>query len=471
MDHCYRDPRLDPKPSRRSTLRPATHQLSQLTELFEHCRMGRLYDVEAWIRRGKPLQLDPSAVPKGRRIRSPLEIGLKAGSHSLCQLLLCNGYRLEMEPEPPLNLALRGRRWDLVDMLLAWGADPHTVDLTTLFDTYNRSLFERFRDEGVDLTDGHELASALAYHPGNKPLFGFVKRHLVEEPSYQQELNIALGYHVRTLNKKGISLSIWAGADPYAVAPDLEYGLDDDEGYECAIEQAAEAGDVDVLRRFRPDPTKVDFDHLYQTAANETIVEFLAEVCPPKNLTPIVQRQCFRISTYWHRERHDWRGALLAVLRSGARWEGADKQALAGIRMELLRASDYELKEVLSALREADVCSPEIFEELTRTPTMQKRMLQMRLIRPKPKPISKAEKQRREFASFSYRFDRERLYEEVWANPASEVAKSYRISGVYLGRVCRTLRVPVPPRGYWAKLRSGKTVRKPPLRDLPKSIP
>jgi hypothetical protein len=122
--------------------------------------------------------LDPAGVPKGRRIRSALEIAIKDGNHSLCQLLLCNGYRLEIEPEPPLNLALRTRRWNLVDMLLAWEADPQSVDLTTLFDTYNRSLIERFRDAGVDLTDGHELASALAYHPGNKPLIGFVKRHL-----------------------------------------------------------------------------------------------------------------------------------------------------------------------------------------------------------------------------------------------------------------------------------------------------
>ena len=181
MGDCYIDPRLDPTPSRRGPFRPATHELSELNELLEHCRQGRLYDVEAWIRLGKPLQLDPAGVPKGRRIRSALEIALKDRNHSLCQLLLCNGYRLGIEPEPPLNLALRTRRWDLVDMLLVWGADPRSVDLTTLFDTYNRSLFERFRDAGVDLTDGHELASALAYHPGNKPLFGFVKRHLPED--------------------------------------------------------------------------------------------------------------------------------------------------------------------------------------------------------------------------------------------------------------------------------------------------
>lgn len=40
------------------------------------------------------------------------------------------------------------------------------------------------------------------------------------------------------------------------------------------------------------------------------------------------------------------------------------------------------------------------------------------------------------------------------------------ISGVRLGKVCRTLSIPVPPRGYWAHVRSGAAVRKPSLPRL-----
>jgi len=46
------------------------------------------------------------------------------------------------------------------------------------------------------------------------------------------------------------------------------------------------------------------------------------------------------------------------------------------------------------------------------------------------------------------------------------MAKTYGISEVRLGKVCRTLQVPVPPRGYWARVWSGHTVRKPPLPQL-----
>lgn len=42
------------------------------------------------------------------------------------------------------------------------------------------------------------------------------------------------------------------------------------------------------------------------------------------------------------------------------------------------------------------------------------------------------------------RYDRSVLYEQVWSQPVQAVAKSYGISGVRLGKVCRTLQVPVP---------------------------
>ena len=64
------------------------------------------------------------------------------------------------------------------------------------------------------------------------------------------------------------------------------------------------------------------------------------------------------------------------------------------------------------------------------------------------------------------RYDRAALYDDVWSRPAQEVAKSYGFSGVMLGKVCRKLQVPAPPRGYWARVRSGYSVKRPPLPKL-----
>ena len=58
---------------------------------------------------------------------------------------------------------------------------------------------------------------------------------------------------------------------------------------------------------------------------------------------------------------------------------------------------------------------------------------------------------------------REELYEAVWAAPTRKAAAKYAVSGSFLARVCESLNVPRPPRGYWAKLKFGKASPKPPL--------
>lgn len=60
-------------------------------------------------------------------------------------------------------------------------------------------------------------------------------------------------------------------------------------------------------------------------------------------------------------------------------------------------------------------------------------------------------------------YDRETLYQEVWAAPVTEVAKKYKVSDVAIHKVCKSLEIPTPPPGYWAKLRAGKPVERVPL--------
>ena len=60
-------------------------------------------------------------------------------------------------------------------------------------------------------------------------------------------------------------------------------------------------------------------------------------------------------------------------------------------------------------------------------------------------------------------YNRETLYQEVWNMPVTEVAKRYKVSDVTIHKVCKSLNIPTPPPGYWAKLRAGKPVKKTPL--------
>jgi len=70
-----------------------------------------------------------------------------------------------------------------------------------------------------------------------------------------------------------------------------------------------------------------------------------------------------------------------------------------------------------------------------------------------------------------YTLDRDKLYEEVWAEPMTKVSKRYEISDVALAKVCRKLEVPVPQRGYWARAAHGQKPKQHPLPKRSKDVP
>lgn len=59
---------------------------------------------------------------------------------------------------------------------------------------------------------------------------------------------------------------------------------------------------------------------------------------------------------------------------------------------------------------------------------------------------------------------RSELHEKVWSMPMTKLAKELGISDVGLAKACRRHDVPVPTRGYWAKLKAGQN---PPQTPLP----
>ena len=57
-------------------------------------------------------------------------------------------------------------------------------------------------------------------------------------------------------------------------------------------------------------------------------------------------------------------------------------------------------------------------------------------------------------------YQRDELYAAVWGEPKQQLARKLGISDVALGRACKRMRIPVPGRGYWARLSSGQRVSK-----------
>lgn len=70
-----------------------------------------------------------------------------------------------------------------------------------------------------------------------------------------------------------------------------------------------------------------------------------------------------------------------------------------------------------------------------------------------------------------HKFTRAELYALVWAEPMMKLAEKYGISGNGLAKACQKAGIPVPERGYWAKLQAGKPVKHPPLQPTPDGQP
>jgi len=68
------------------------------------------------------------------------------------------------------------------------------------------------------------------------------------------------------------------------------------------------------------------------------------------------------------------------------------------------------------------------------------------------------------------KLSREELYQKVWATPIERLATEFGISGVGLAKICKRMDVPVPPRGYWAKLAAGQKLKQTPLPPGPRKF-
>lgn len=58
---------------------------------------------------------------------------------------------------------------------------------------------------------------------------------------------------------------------------------------------------------------------------------------------------------------------------------------------------------------------------------------------------------------------RSELFELVWSEPRTTLAKRFKLSDVAIGKHCRKANIPMPPPGYWARKLAGKTSTRPPL--------
>lgn len=188
--------------------------LDEIKPVIELCRAGKLFAVQDWITEGKPVNL-PHLPRRSNHARSPLDIAIEQGFHSLVEVLLKTGATLDLDSwNGTMSRALRARRFDIVQLLVDHGYDPASIDMNEVFGTWAPEMMEYFIDRGAEVEAGNPLASALCNRV--RTALRVLKRYWDRFPSFPEQANIALRYHCKEGNLKWISLLLWAGADPYA---------------------------------------------------------------------------------------------------------------------------------------------------------------------------------------------------------------------------------------------------------------
>ena len=220
---------------------------AEIQPLIELCKAGKLFEVQEWAAARKAVNSPIYPNHRASR-RSPLEIAVERGFHSLVKVLLEGGAAIESTGyDGPVEKALDMRRLDLIQLFVGHGYDAKSVSMERVFATWDPKIMEYFIEKGADVEDGNPLAWALCSHIRTAlPIF---KQYKDRFPSFQEQANIALRRNCKEGNMKWVSLLLWAGADPYAPGcDDYQAALDDEDGGLSALGYAALWRHFEVFR-------------------------------------------------------------------------------------------------------------------------------------------------------------------------------------------------------------------------------
>ncbi len=492
-ERSWIDPRDQPVPPNTGPPRPLAETLDEVAPLLATCKEGRHYDVERWIASGGPLQLSLDAPPEARRKPTALLLAIDSGALDLALLLLCNGYRTDLERDSPLNAALERRRKDFLYLLLDWGSDPNGADVWRILDTYDREIFDRFASAGVDLASDGALAYALSENTRNRPLYGFVKNMVLIDKRYQRPLDVALSAAINEENDKAVSLCLWAGANPRARVADLNDSPEEDKDGATAIERAVEWDRAHYLKKMGFDH-KIDrpeelFDHVYGPKA----LKLLVAASSQPDWSMVAERM---LSRYLGSRLFGYSGISLEDLEETFEMGGVisslDRDLKRRTRQVLLDESEWQAPQLFRLLRDSENLSEEAFVNLLAHEKLAERVFRWskrdgvdrhlyellahgkgvpRAVKEKaraviaPKPRIIPERTRFRDEGQERWFSREELYELVWSTPLIQLAERFGISDNAIRKRCKSMLVPTPHRGYWQ--RRGKGARRQALPRLP----
>jgi len=459
-------------------------------QLLSFCRSGRLYDIEKWIAAGKPLDVP---VAKNRKSKTLLQIAVETGFHSLVELIARHDTN-QASKNAALADSVSLRRLDFVELLVENGAEIVSVPLADVLLTWEPRLMRFFLDRGADPIKDFPFATAFGakIRTAIRAFVEYKQAHQDLAPALLEQANMALRYFCSKGEMKWISLMLWAGADARSLGPSLdETDPTDPDCYASAMQQACYAGNVEALKKLKPEPGRDNLEDLLHSVAisrRQDAIRYLLDLGAKPNDKENGGSSALD-TCIWHLGFPSFNPYGFKSLKSrfavsndidnmrelaerGAVWK-PDRSSMNSLRRNLYECEPGVTIELLRVLLRYNACSMEQAHELLKHPRMREHLASetWHLTRLKLNVEDKQSKGPQPPPAYLLaQYNREELYEKVWSLPTCEVAKHYGFSDVRLGKLCKILQVPKPDRGYWAKKEAGKPTRKkPPLPSLEKA--
>lgn len=462
-----------------------TNGLEDTKTLLKLCRDGRLYEIAKWIADGKPLDIPA-------KHGTLLQVAVQTGFHSLIELIAKQESNRSSK-SAALASAVSLHRLDLVELLVENGAEVRSVPFSDVLLEWNPQIVRFFLEHGADPVLGAPFAVAFSQKIRTAlRIFVECKRNRPElAAELQEQVDCALRYFCDKGDMKWISLMLWAGANPRSRGPNLDKDYTNEpECFTTAIREAAYSGNVEVLKKLKPDPSRDDLSDLLHCAAllgRREALHFLLEIGAKPNdkanggssaldrsLWELNYGRSFLYHSKSPKSRYEVSNALECIRElvfHGAIWNPDDHRGFNDLRRALYGCEPAVTIELLKIFKTNDACSQERLKELLCKPRMKEHLASQTywLTRLGLKYEEKRDsKERTPPAQLLAQYNRAELYEKVWLEPMRVLAEQYGVSDVYLARVCRMLRIPLPGLGYWAKKSAGKpTKKRPPLPPLP----
>ncbi len=357
----------------------------EIRPLIALIKEGKLFDVQAWIAAGKPVN-PPRPPQKGPWARPPLKYAIDTGFHSLVEVLLKAGAEIETSRFSALDHALWGRHCEIAKLLVEHGANVQDTDMSAVFYTWQPDLMEFFIARGADVETDNPLADALCQRI--RTALGTLRKHKDRFPSFQEQANIALRHHCKKGSLKWVSLMLWAGADPHTPGPCDPEDKSDPDGDYNALEWAAFYGHFDIfgIRSIRLDPKSERSHHLMRTACYGEDIRLLKHLLDLgfsvndredgsssyiDNLLSGMDWCFFEVRKNLDTEKTREQLKMLHLLVSrGARWIPQDRYSLNRIRRSLMALKPDYTVEIVWIMAKYGGCDRTVVEELVKTPAM-----------------------------------------------------------------------------------------------------